>query len=168
MSEREIHDKLDPKVWTHGAPVTRDSIDGHEATVVQTWGCHTRFGDIVLTKIPFYTDFASFPERLKRWLPRLFPARGKWDYAAIIHDWIYWSGCKSKKAADRIFYELMLNLKVSKARAWVMYKAVDWWGQSTWDEYRSKENKQLRKEIDVVQGASRASVDSATERANRE
>lgn len=148
MSDREIHDKLDPKVWIDGAPIIRPSEDGHDAELVFRWSVKTRYGVIEITKIPFYTDYASIPDSVSFIFARILPKHGCQDFAAIVHDWIYYSGCKSKPVADRIFYELMLNLGVSKVKAWIMYKAVVWFGGSTWDDYRSRELKVTREAID--------------------
>jgi len=157
MSEREIHDKLDPKVWIDGAPIIRPSENGHEAEIVEKWRVKTRAGVITIDKIPFYTDYASIPDTVSFIFARLLPKHGSQDFAAMLHDYMYWSGCVSKKMSDRIFYDLMLNLGVLKPKAWLMYKAVDWFGSSTWDNYRQLDAK-----------ARRAAIDSATERMNRE
>ena len=68
----------------------------------------------------FHTDFASIPRLF--WL--IFPPRGKWDKAAVIHDFLYSIPECSSFLADAIFREAMAQLKVPLWRRVVMYYAV--------------------------------------------
>jgi len=74
-------------------------------------------------KVPegFITDFAS--------IPRIFWSIiggpwGKYGYAAIVHDKIYWSKECSRKRADFIFLDAMKTLGVKRYRRNLMYWAV--------------------------------------------
>lgn len=81
----------------------------------------------------FQTDLASVPECFWWW------RWGKFDIAAIAHDFFYEFGCRvdsngnktylTKQEADKIFYELMLALKVNKITAKLMYLAVILFGK---------------------------------------
>jgi hypothetical protein len=80
----------------------------------------------------WHTDLASVPV----WARWLIPRSGKYNQAAVLHDWIYRSGgimrdengdiicILSRKQADQLFYEAMKLLKVPKWKRKVMYRAV--------------------------------------------
>ena len=50
--------------------------------------------DVIIVPVGFYTDFASIPHMFRRFLPRW----GKYGYASIIHDFLYWK--RKKKRHD--------------------------------------------------------------------
>lgn len=57
--------------------------------------------DVIKVPVGFYTDFASIPHMFRRFLPRW----GKYGYASIIHDFLYWERKKKRLEADKIFLE---------------------------------------------------------------
>lgn len=72
----------------------------------------------------FTTDFASTP----RLLHAVFPPRGPWNRAAIVHDYLYReTGC-SRFLADAIFRDAMASLGVPAWRRVLMYYAVRLFG----------------------------------------
>jgi hypothetical protein len=79
----------------------------------------------------FATDFASVPRAF--W--RIIPPWGKYNRAAVVHDWIYSENRFSRKAADWIFLDLMRRLGVSWWKRTVMYRAVRVGGWVTWRRY---------------------------------
>lgn len=68
----------------------------------------------------FITDFASTP----RLLWRIMPPFGRWNGAAVIHDYLYSTGCLSRALSDSIFLEVMLDLGVPTLKALLMYVGV--------------------------------------------
>ena len=72
----------------------------------------------------FISDLASVP----KYLWAIFPPFGEYTEAAVIHDGLYRYKIYDRKTSDEIFYELMLDYKVNKVRAWIMFKAVRWFG----------------------------------------
>jgi hypothetical protein len=68
----------------------------------------------------FITDLASIPRLF--WI--VFPPLGKWNRAAILHDYLYSIPECSSFLADTIFREAMAQLKVPVWRRVVMYYAV--------------------------------------------
>lgn len=87
-------------------------------------------GDTVRVPYGFTTDFASTPSIL--WGIMGGPW-GKHGNAAVIHDWLYYSGVRPKCEADAIFYEGMKVMGVPPVRAWMMWKAVSWFGRHAWN-----------------------------------
>ena len=83
----------------------------------------------------FVTDFASIPKIF--W--SIFKPDGNYAYAAVVHDYLYWSQITSRSKADSIFREVMSNLFITDAQAALLYHAVDTFGQTAWNE-----NKKLR------------------------
>ena len=87
----------------------------------------------------FKTDLASIP----RWAQWLFPKIGRYDIAAVVHDWLYLgayvrdnygnSKLIGKHDADVLFYKLLRQLDVKKWRAVLMFWAVRIGGKGVWD-----------------------------------
>lgn len=81
--------------------------------------------------VGFSTDLASIPA-IARW--RVSKLDG--IEAAVVHDYLYSGLANSmwtKDLADEIFYKLLLcDRDVSRHTAKVMYKAVSWFGGSSW------------------------------------
>lgn len=94
--------------------------------------------DTVRVPYGFTTDFASTPSFL--WSV-MGGAWGKHGNAAVIHDWLYYSQIRPKAEADSIFYEGMRIMGVGSVRAWMMFKAVSWFGRNAW-----KHNAELAKD----------------------
>ncbi len=95
------------------------------------------------TKIPvpagFETDFASIPRIFRIIIPKL----GRWNKAAVIHDYIYQNriiGMTSynilftfnRKQADIVFRDAMRDLGVAKWKRYVMYWGVRVGGWMAW------------------------------------
>ncbi len=82
----------------------------------------------------FATDFASIPRVF--WI--VLPRWGKYGYAAVVHDWLYWRQDRSRATADRIMLEAM---GVSSVPAWRKHpiywavRAFGWmaWKRNQWD-----------------------------------
>ena len=79
------------------------------------------------------TDLASIPQLIAN----LAPKTGRYDRAAVIHDWLYTTGLCAKEVADEVFHEAMLVCGVSPWRAWLMWKAVAWFGGHAWAAHRA-------------------------------
>ncbi len=86
--------------------------------------------DRVIVPIGFVTDFASVP----RFLWNIAPKTGKYTGAAVIHDYLYWEGKRSRKECDDIFLEAMTVLGVEKWKRDLMYFALRGFG---WIFYNS-------------------------------
>ncbi|MBS1538462.1 MAG: DUF1353 domain-containing protein [Bacteroidetes bacterium] len=59
--------------------------------------------DVITVPMRFVTDFASIPRLV--WF--VFPPWGKYGKAAIVHDYLYSTGLKTRKESDSIFLEIM-------------------------------------------------------------
>lgn len=91
--------------------------------------------DVIDVPIGFMTDFASVPWFLQWWLPKW----GKYGNAAVIHDWLYWSQSRTKKASDLILLEAMTVMEVGIIRKHVIFYGVRACGCWAW--YRNKEDR---------------------------
>jgi len=89
------------------------------------------WGKMVIT-VPagFVTDFASIP----RFAQFLIPKLGRYNKAAVIHDWLYQVLPKqtTRKGADRCFRDGMRDLGVVKWKYTAMYWAVRLGGWAAW------------------------------------
>ena len=73
----------------------------------------------------FESNLASIPWLL--W--PIFPPHGRYDAAALVHDFLYRKKCRvSRFLADAIFRELMAHLGVPRWRRVCMFYAVRWFG----------------------------------------
>lgn len=59
--------------------------------------------------------------------------------ASLVHDYIYNTGCMTRKQADKEFLRLLLNNGVSKYTAYKMYYAVRMGGVFGWRKWRKKD-----------------------------
>ena len=86
--------------------------------------------------VGFISDIASVPAVLWGWLP----SWGKYGKAAVLHDYVYQTHCRTRKEGDKIFREAMLVSGVSSWKACLMYWGVrlfGWlgWGQVRWFDF---------------------------------
>ncbi len=82
-------------------------------------------GSLIVVPKGFETNFASTPWFL--WA--IFPPRGRWSKAAVLHDWLYAQKRISRFKADCIFRDAMRELNVPLWRRMTMYYAVRLFGK---------------------------------------
>lgn len=78
----------------------------------------------------FVTDFASIP-------PIFFSVLrpdGEYAYAAVIHDYLYWTQMRPREEADEIFKLAMQDLKVDSVKLTPIYEAVRHFGGNAWND----------------------------------
>ena len=84
----------------------------------------------VIVPVGFVSDLAS--------IPRLFWSairpEGRHAYAAIVHDYLYWSQDRPREEADQIFRIAMEDSKVAPTTVRTIYEAVRLGGGSAWNE----------------------------------
>jgi hypothetical protein len=100
----------------------------------------------------FLTDFASVPRRIPfllpdfiakrlpvwvRWIGRIgiplwliFPPSGRYNKAAVVHDWLYRGKIVDRFLADAVFRYLMKELKTPFWKRFIMFYAVRLGGRS--------------------------------------
>ncbi len=116
------------------ALIVRPEPDGRSWTLMEPLVYETDFATI---EVPAgtMTDFASTP----RLLWPIFPPFGRYNRAAVIHDYLYRNGLATRARADAIFLEAMKATGVATWRRVFMYLAVRAFG---WRAYRGKLQKQ--------------------------
>lgn len=77
----------------------------------------------------FCTDLASVPQLF--W--SVYPKTGRYAYAAIAHDFLYWTQGRPRGDADNVLYTAMEDTEVATATKLIIYGLVDQFGQSSWD-----------------------------------
>lgn len=86
----------------------------------------------------FLTDLASIP--LGMW--NILPKSGRYDRAAVVHDYLYqFNGC-TRAEADAVLKEAMEVLQVGGFRIFMIYSGVRSGGWKSWNRYRKAENAQ--------------------------
>jgi hypothetical protein len=78
----------------------------------------------------FVTDFATIP----RVFWTMLRPDGEYTYAAIVHDYLYWTQTRTRDVSDQIFRHSMEDFKVPGAVATVVHWAVRTAGGSYWDD----------------------------------
>ena len=99
--------------------------------------------DLYVVDVPvgFECDGASIP----RFFWRLIgPPWGEYARAAVLHDYLYRFGridgkVITRKRADQIFYDAMIDVGVYPLKAWAMYQAVRLGAGGPWSKYRKVE-----------------------------
>jgi len=85
----------------------------------------------------FVTDFASIPRAF--WTGYL--PTGPYQWASVVHDYLYWEQTTSREEADAIFLEAMTQSGVKPADRTIIYHSVRLAGGFSWDtnaEYRAR------------------------------
>jgi len=80
----------------------------------------------------FVTDFASIPSIF--WT--VAPPTGRYQWAAVVHDYLYWSQGCTKDVADRTLRLAMFEHHVPALERETIYRAVDLLGKSAWNDDR--------------------------------
>ena len=91
-------------------------------------------GDVITVPKGYVTDFASVPRAL--WA--IEPPLGDAGKAAVLHDWLYETGERSRAEADRIFLEAMQVLEVEWWKRRLIHRAVRMFGSGGYRERREE------------------------------
>lgn len=87
--------------------------------------------ETVVVPVGFVTDLASVPKLF--WSSGLHP-EGSYAYAAVVHDYLYWTQDRPRDEADEILKLAMLDSKVDKLVLNTIYQAVHRAGRTAWEE----------------------------------
>ena len=82
----------------------------------------------------FVTDFASIPPIF--W--SVLRPDGEYAYAAVVHDYLYWTQMRSREEADDILKMAMEDFEVGAVTVGAIYGAVRMAGQSAWKDNAEK------------------------------
>ena len=100
--------------------------------------------DPVTVPAGFVTDLASIPSIF--W--SILRPDGEYTYAAIVHDYLYWSQTRSREEADNIFKLILEEFGLGSVTTNVLYSAVRLGGGAAWDhqtELKAKGEKRILK-----------------------
>lgn len=84
---------------------------------------------VITVPAGFVTDYASVPELFIKVGAAL---RGRFNKAAIVHDWLYWSQECTRLQADNIFKLAMKENNVPDVQALILYNIVKEKGKKAW------------------------------------
>jgi hypothetical protein len=85
---------------------------------------------VIVVPAGFVTDFASTPRAL--W--SVIPLTGRYQLAAVVHDFLYWDQACMREQADAIFRVAMAESNVKPFERDLMWQAVRRFGQSAWND----------------------------------
>ena len=93
----------------------------------------------------FVTDFASIPFPVSLVMKPI----GRYAQAALLHDWGYRTheGHWRKSDWDELFFFGMQAQGVGRRRAWLMWKAVSWFGWLAWRSGPSRAAERYDREV---------------------
>jgi hypothetical protein len=83
----------------------------------------------------FVTDLTSIP----RVFWQALRPEGRYAYAAVVHDYLYWEQSRPREEADEILKFAMEDSKVNAKLVKTMYLAVRSFGQTAWDKCKAQE-----------------------------
>jgi hypothetical protein len=86
--------------------------------------------DIIVVPAGFVTDFASVPRSF--WA--VYSPFGQYQWAAVVHDYLYWTQQCSREQADRLMRLAMDESGVTPWTREAIYRSVRLGGQSAWDD----------------------------------
>jgi hypothetical protein len=84
----------------------------------------------VTVPVGFVTDFASIPRAF--W--SLLRPDGHYAYAAVIHDYLYWTQGLSRARSDMIFKLAMQDFEIGSEQVTTIYAGVRAGGEGPWKE----------------------------------
>ena len=87
-----------------------------------------RFQEVIVPE-GFVSDLASIP----RVVWQVLRPEGRYAYAAVVHDYLYWTQTRPRGEADQIFRIAMEDSKVDPKTVETVYQAVHRFGQAAWD-----------------------------------
>jgi hypothetical protein len=129
-----------------GKPLYLTSAPGKTFKLIENWEFeHDRYRGILFVPKGYKSDLASIPSWIFWW------QWGKWNIAAIAHDYIYDHGYiwfksellmssvavkipMSKAIADYLFLEICLALEINPIVAKLMFLAVYLFGRGNWEK----------------------------------
>jgi hypothetical protein len=85
----------------------------------------------------FVTDFASIP----RIFWSILRPDGVYAYAAVIHDYLYWTQTQSREESDDILKMAMEDFDVGTVTVGTIYNAVRMGGLMAWNDNAEKKRK---------------------------
>jgi hypothetical protein len=85
---------------------------------------------VIVVPTGFVTDFASTPRAL--W--SVVPPTGRYQLAAVVHDFLYWDQGCTREQADAIFRVALAESNVKPFERDLMWDAVRNFGQSAWND----------------------------------
>lgn len=98
----------------------------------------TLLNKVIVVPRGFNTDLASIPIGVRNIISPI----GRYDKAAVVHDWLYRVNGVTRKQADDVLLEAM---KVSNVKGWqqkVIYWGVRIGGWVSWNKYRKLDKKE--------------------------
>lgn len=87
-------------------------------------------GEVIKVPKGFMSDGASIPKIFWSWIGG---PTGRYFYAAVLHDWLYYKKIYKRAKADKIFYEAMGVLGVPNWKRSMMYMAVRMCAWISWN-----------------------------------
>jgi hypothetical protein len=120
-------------------PIVQPHPKGHKFQLQKDWFFYLNGVKITIPK-GFWTDFASIPKIFRSFIP----VNDTHLKAAIVHDWLYYTGTLYGKKISRRTADLwLLHACKECGTGWIkreiMFAGVRTGGWSPWNDYREKD-----------------------------
>jgi len=87
----------------------------------------------------FVSDFASVP----RIFYAIYTPTGRYQWAAVVHDYLYWEQSSSREDADRMLLKAMEESGVGAVDRRIIYDAVRLGGATAWNTNKKEKERGL-------------------------
>lgn len=111
----------------------------------------------IIVPTGFKTDLASVPLGLWNILPR----SGRYDRAAVIHDYLYQHNGCTREEADSVLNEAMKVLAVNGLKLRLIYAGVKVGGWKSWGKYRKAGERESQNQLDSSERVDRTGSGSS-------
>ncbi len=88
--------------------------------------------DLIIEAYEIKEGYESDGGSIPRFLWSILAPSGKHLRATLLHDWLYDNRISSRKKADELFLQIMLEDKVVKWKAYIMYYGVRLFANYKW------------------------------------
>lgn len=94
-------------------------------------GYQPRASHLIVVPVGYLSDLASVPRLARRLVDAQSPTTRR---PSVVHDYIYTDLTHrfTKREADRVFYDALLEEGTAKPLAWLMWQAVRMGGRGKW------------------------------------
>jgi hypothetical protein len=110
-------------------------IDGNNCLLNEQLEYHPEgTTNVIVVPAGFVTDFASIP----RAFYSVYLPTGRYQWAAVVHDYLYWEQTTTREEADKVLLHAMTESGVSSINRKIIYDAVRLGGGAAWDNNRKE------------------------------
>jgi hypothetical protein len=116
-------------------------VTGKDWLLLENFGYEDAKHGMIIVPKDTLTDFASIPQVAQI----IFPKSDLWDWAAVIHDYLYTEQFLTQQECDEVFYRACIDCGVEEIKAKVMYHQLRIWGWIAYKKHTEEFNLKYNK-----------------------